>query len=143
MTSLYKTETRHHPKGKTCHHFLYHWLTCDEYDALRARADGHCEICGIAEEQTKRGSLVIDHCETQGLHVVRGLLCDFCNTVVMRSFARGRTWGRASEPWDAEARAYVANSWHQVTPEDLAKAAAFTREWVRPVRNRPHREAAG
>jgi Recombination endonuclease VII len=141
VTSLYKTETRHHPQGKTCHHFRYHWLTCDEYDALRARAGGRCEICGIAEEQTKRGSLVIDHYETQGLHVVRGLLCDFCNTVVMRSFMRGRTWGRAAEPWNAEARAYVANSWHQVTPEDLARPAAFMQERVR--RGRPRKGAAG
>ena len=44
--SLYKTETRHHPEGKLCHHFAYHGLTCDEYDAMRARCGGRCEICG-------------------------------------------------------------------------------------------------
>lgn len=127
MASPYKTETRHHPEGKTCHHYTYHWLTCDEYDALRVRANGHCEICGIAEEETKRGSLVIDHYETHNLHVVRGLLCDFCNTVVMRRYASSGIPGVPAQ-WEAEAHAYVANSWHQVTPEDLAAGDKFAED---------------
>lgn len=52
-----QTETRHHAEGKTCFHFMGYGLTCDEYDALRARAAGHCEICGIAEGDTPRGAL--------------------------------------------------------------------------------------
>lgn len=114
MTSRYKTETRHHPEGKTCHHFAYHGLTCDEYDALRARANGHCEICGIAEEETRRGSLVIDHCMAQGFHAVRGLLCDSCNIDVMRRYPFCNRWA-------AEANRYAANSWH---PAARAAAAA-------------------
>lgn len=124
VTSLYKTETRHHPKGKTCHHFVFHGLTCDEYDALRARANGHCEICGVAEEETRSGYLVVDHCEEQGLHLVRGMLCHYCNNVVMCCFDGRKPWSETSRRWEAKAREYVANSWRKVTPEALAWVAA-------------------
>lgn len=126
MTSLYKTETRHHPDGKTCHHFVYHWLTCDQYDALRARADGKCEICGIPEEDTPRGYLVVDHFEADDgrIRFIRGMLCDGCNAVM--SCVDGlKVWG-ANRKWEAKAREYEANSWEKPSPEALARMAART-----------------
>jgi hypothetical protein len=128
MTSTRKTETRHRSDGKTCHHFQYHGLTCDDYDALRARANGHCEICGIAEEETRRGVLEVDHCEMQGLHVVRGLLCHYCNNVVMCCLDGGKPWSEASRRWESKAREYADNPWHELTPEVLAAAAARREE---------------
>src|SRR4051812_19457719 len=77
-----KTETRHSKAGKTCHHFVYHRLTCDEYDALRERAAGRCEICGTAEADTGGRRLVVDHFHGGKLHLIRGLLCDSCNVVM-------------------------------------------------------------
>lgn len=136
MTPSRKTETRHHPLGKTCHHFIYHGLTCDSYDELRARAGGHCEICGIAEEETRRGSLEVDHCEKQGLHVVRGMLCHYCNNVVMCCLDGKKPWGEASRRWEAKAREYEADSWHQLTPEVLVAAAARDEERQRRKLNK-------
>jgi hypothetical protein len=131
VTPSRKTETRHHPKGKTCHHFAYHGLTCDEYDALRERAAGRCEICGVAEEETRSGHLEVDHSQELGIHLVRGLLCHYCNNVVMCCLDGCKPWSEASRQWEAKAREYVTNSWHQVTPEALARAAEIAENRLR------------
>jgi recombination endonuclease VII len=125
VTSQAKTETRHHPDGKTCHHFNYHRLTCDEYDALRARANGHCEICGRPEEDTPRGVLDVDHFEHWGVRFVRGLLCHKCNAGVMPCVDGRKVWG-ANRKWEAKAREYEANSWEKPSQRALELMAART-----------------
>jgi hypothetical protein len=123
-TPLFKTETRHHPLGKTCHHFEYHHLTCDEYDDLRARAGGHCQICGIAEEDTRRGFLVVDHFRGRKTRVIRGLLCDLCNTTVMRCIDGSRVWGDDARKLEARAREYERASWQVPSEEARQEMAA-------------------
>ena len=105
---------RHERDPVLCHHRSCHKLSCDEYDALRERAAGRCEICGITEAETPRGSLVIDH-YTQGDNwYVRGLLCDKCNAV-MACYDGKKPWGE-NRKWEAKAAEYVAKSWHR--PDD-------------------------
>lgn len=88
----------------TCHHGIYR-LTCEEFDALWQRSGGRCELCGVLETETKRGRLNIDH-DQRSYHLVRGLLCDWCNGVVMRRADEGRakyiteeTARYAADPW--------------------------------------------
>jgi hypothetical protein len=45
-----------------------------DYDALLAKQDGVCAICGKPSEET----LCVDHCHATG--TIRGLLCRKCNT---------------------------------------------------------------
>lgn len=125
MTSPLKTETRHHPLGKTCHHFYYHGLTCDDYDALRARANGHCEICGIAEEETPRGALVVDHFQKGRISFIRGMVCDKCNTGVMSCLDGMKVWG-TNRKWEQRARLYEANSWERPSAAAIEALAART-----------------
>lgn len=66
----------------TCHHWIYR-LTCDEFDLLWGRARGFCEICGVAEGETRAGRLYIDH-HGAAQHLVRGLVCEACNAVMRR-----------------------------------------------------------
>ncbi|MET7795714.1 endonuclease domain-containing protein [Streptomyces decoyicus] len=110
-----KSQTRHSSTGKTCHHFDYHRMTCDEYDALRARARGCCEICGTPEGRTGGKRLVVDHFEGRGIRFVRGLLCDSCNAVMSCVDGRKR-WG-ANRRWEEKALEYQAASWQQPAPE--------------------------
>lgn len=142
MTSPYKTETRHHPDGKLCHHFAHHRLTCDEYDALRARAAGRCEICGIAEEHTPRGVLDVDHFEARGVRFTRGLLCRKCNSGVMACIDGRKVWG-ANRKWEAKAREYEANSWEKPPPRALELMAARVEMQPKdPPRRPPSRATA-
>lgn len=53
----------------------HHGLTADQYDALIAKANGACELCGSTEKK-----LVLDHCHATG--VIRGVLCTACNTSI-------------------------------------------------------------
>lgn len=115
------TETRHATPGNTCTHFLNYRLTCDKYDEMRARAGGHCEICQTPEEDTPRGSLVIDHFQGEGLFFVRGLICDKCNSVMSRH-DRTAAWGPTSLPFADRARQYHLNAFSRPTPEDFARA---------------------
>lgn len=71
------------PHHDTCHHRIYH-LSCEEMDALYKYARGACQICDTPEADTKRGRLVIDHLGYYGAHMVRGLLCDKCNSLMSR-----------------------------------------------------------
>lgn len=125
------TETRHHPKGKTCHHFEFHRLTCDEFDALHARADGRCEICGTPSEKTGGKRLVIDHFQGKGVRFIRGLLCDKCNTV-MACLDERKPWG-TNRQWEVRARAYEANSWQRPSAMQV-ELAERERQWRRDHR---------
>lgn len=122
-----KTETRHSKTGNACHHFVYHRLTCDEYDRLRARAAGHCEICGTPEGRTGGKRLVVDHFGAPGIHLVRGLLCDSCNAF-MSCLDGTKRWG-ADRRREAKAWEYEAASWQRPTAEQ-----AETMEAVRSQR---------
>lgn len=115
------TETRHATPGNTCTHFLNYNLTCDQYEQMKARAAGRCEICQIAEEKTPRRSLVIDHFRGEDLFFVRGLLCDKCNSLMSRH-DRTAAWGPASLPFADRARQYHLNAFDQPTTEDFRRA---------------------
>ncbi len=86
----------------SCQHVAYR-LSCHDYDELWQHADGKCEICRIAPEETPDGKLFIDHAQHYGYFAVRGLLCSKCNSL-MRYVDRG-------EKYDARAAAYMANAW--------------------------------
>lgn len=107
----YLTETRHSKAGRTCHHFYVHGLTCDEYDVLRDRANGHCEICQLPEAETGGKRLVVDHTERPGLYVIRGLICDKCNAV-MACVDGKKPWG-GNRRWEERAVRYAARGWER------------------------------
>ena len=86
----------------TCHHRIY-GLTCAGYDALWKRAEGRCEICRIAAEDTPRRKLCIDHDRRYGFPAVRGLLCDKCNSLISH-VDRG-------EKHDVRAYGYYTRAW--------------------------------
>lgn len=64
---------------RSCHHWTFS-LTCEEFERLRQRAEGRCELCGTEEEKTPRGVLCIDHDTRYDPRAVRGLICDKCNS---------------------------------------------------------------
>lgn len=137
MPSLRNTETRHHPDGKTCHHFFFHGLTCDQYDDLLDRANGCCEICGVAGKETPRGFLVVDHYHGKKVaSFIRGMLCDYCNGTVMACVDGLKVWGPVSRKWEAKGREYEANSWQRPTPAQLTEMAERTEK---PPKNPPRR----
>ncbi|MFE9064876.1 endonuclease domain-containing protein [Streptomyces violaceusniger] len=102
---------------------MCHRLTCDEYDELRERAGGCCEICGTPEAETGGKRLVVDHFEGRGFRLVRGLLCDSCNAV-MSCVDGTKRWG-VNRRWESEALEYEASSWQQPTPEQRAAVVAL------------------
>jgi hypothetical protein len=56
-------------------------MTLQEYDAMHARQQGLCAICGQPEYRARQGlplPLAVDHDHNTGR--VRGLLCHDCNT---------------------------------------------------------------
>jgi hypothetical protein len=55
-------------------------MQCVEFEALRARAAGCCEACGVLEENAGLGRLIIDHDHRYGREAVRGLICSACNS---------------------------------------------------------------
>ena len=52
-------------------------ITDEEHSALKKRADGKCELCGITLSDDGPTREVIDHDHETG--AVRGLLCNNCN----------------------------------------------------------------
>lgn len=106
-----------------CTHFAYD-LSCAAYDEMRDRAGDACEICRTPDRETKRGSLVIDHFQGGGLFIVRGLLCDKCNSVMSRH-DRTAPWGPASLPWEDAARAYHLNAFSKPSPDELRRADEY------------------
>jgi hypothetical protein len=111
--------SRHVDQGKLCTHWTNHRITCDEYDDMRARAAQRCEICRKPEGEAYFDRLVVDHLDGSGIHIVRGMLCQYCNNTVMGCMDGTRSWG--SQSWRLRDRAlvYVANSW------DLPSAAQW------------------
>lgn len=88
----------------TCtRHRQYH-LTCDQFDELLKRADGHCEICEAeSQPQIKGCCLAIDHEHFVGQWAVRGLLCYVCNN---------RLSINRRIPPDPRIQRYIANAWY-------------------------------
>lgn len=116
--------SRHRLDGAPCYHAYYHGLSCEDFEALCARADGHCELCGIAQDETPRGYLVTDHFEAGRFSFVRGLVCDACNAV-MSCIDGNKVWG-ANRRWEERAREYERNSWQPPHEEALALMAGRT-----------------
>ena len=145
MTSLVTTRGKpvgpgHNAPGMVCHHYALYRMTCEEYEALRARTGGRCELCNVPEEETRRGFLVIDHFHGRnGGSFIRGMLCDWCNQSVMRCIDGIQAWG-ANRAWEAAAREYEHNPWHQPSGEALRQLAARTEKMPKyrhRQRNRP------
>ncbi|MFE7395686.1 endonuclease domain-containing protein [Streptomyces sp. NPDC057557] len=118
------TEKRHGTPDTTCVHYLNYALTCDQYDDMRRRANGRCEICQTPEAETTRGMLVVDHFQGGGAWFVRGMLCDRCNSVMSRH-DRAAVWGPASLPFREKAAEYHLNAFGRPTPADFRKAADY------------------
>lgn len=91
------------------HHHKIHGLTCDEFDALIARAESRCEICRARPEPIgplRQASLSVDHDHERAYRSdVRGLVCAKCNAALRFIDAGERA------PNEAQA-AYLANPWH-------------------------------
>jgi hypothetical protein len=109
-----RTENRHTANGSTCHHFQRYGITCNEYDDLRARADGRCEICQRDEEEVPGQTLLIDHVHDSERPVVRGLICARCNSV-MACHDGTKKWGPSSQRLADKARAYHLRAMHRTT----------------------------
>jgi hypothetical protein len=88
----------------TCYTHRIYYLSCEEYLDLWEFAQGQCQICGIAPEDTPRGKLCIDHHGPYGFGMVRGLLCDKCNTL-MRYVDDG------TAKWSPAVHDYRVNAW--------------------------------
>lgn len=52
-------------------------ISLAEYDAMLAKQDFRCAICGTDEPMTESGVFCVDHNHETG--AVRGLLCSHCN----------------------------------------------------------------
>jgi hypothetical protein len=87
----------------TCQHVAYR-LSCDDFDALMARAGGACELC-----RTPHHRLQHDHDHDIGWHGVRGLLCPKCNAHMRRVDSGERV---VTEP----VQKYLDNAWHLTHP---------------------------
>lgn len=55
-------------------------ISTDEYDSLFERQGCVCAICGNDNPKSNYGTFCVDHCHTTG--VVRGILCQPCNTAL-------------------------------------------------------------
>ncbi|MFF4346789.1 endonuclease domain-containing protein [Streptomyces sp. NPDC001530] len=104
-----RAQNRHSKSGNPCHHFTYHRLTCDEYDGLQTRAGGCCEICRTPALATGGRRLVVDHFESTHpyLRIIRGMLCDACNSA-MSCLDGTKRWGSNRSELEPRAREYQA-----------------------------------
>jgi hypothetical protein len=59
---------------------LRYGLSPEAYLDLLESQNRQCYICTITVEETKEGTLCLDHCHTTGR--VRGFLCNKCNTAL-------------------------------------------------------------
>lgn len=128
-TSLRRSQNRHSKSGNSCHHFVYHRLTCDQYDEMWARADGRCEICQTPAPDTGGRRLVVDHFESTQprIRVIRGMLCDACNST-MSCLDGTKRWGPRRALLEPRARAYQGRA--------LRNLAATERELVERIQER-------
>ncbi|MFI7114009.1 endonuclease domain-containing protein [Nonomuraea sp. NPDC050227] len=69
------------PAHETGHHLTYR-LSCDTYEQMLADTEQCCEICGTHARKNPGGKLYIDHDYGLGNWAVRGLLCNYCNTLI-------------------------------------------------------------
>lgn len=83
-------------------------LGCREFDALLARAAGHCEACGIPTEESGLKQLIIDHDHRYGFEAVRGLICSSCNQKLGSMEHRAPIGERHYTPQFAE---YIRKAW--------------------------------
>ena len=67
-------------RRKNNYYLREYGLTTKDVDAMRAKQNFCCAVCGIHETKATNGSLHVDHAHDTGK--VRGLLCLFCNTVL-------------------------------------------------------------
>lgn len=111
----------------TCQHRVYR-MTCEQFEDLRERAAGRCEVCRIPAEETPQGKLQIDHDGRLGQSAVRGLLCPGCNTLV--KFVEA---GRAVDP---RVTVYLAAAWH-LTAGPVRAGRSTGRMAMRQVRIPP------
>ena len=116
-----QAQNRHSASGNPCHHFVYHRLTCDQYDELLARAGGHCEMCGTAESETGGQRLVVDHFQSgqSRIRVIRGMVCDACNSA-MSCLDGNKRWGPRRGVLEPQARAYQAQVLRDLPLAELA-----------------------
>jgi hypothetical protein len=105
---------------RTCHHKIY-GMTCGELERLIERAGGRCELCGIRGEDAPRGILCIDHDQRYGFHIVRGLLCDKCNSHMGLVDRGERTCGGAE--YDYYRHAWFKDVWTHRAGRDPLRAA--------------------
>lgn len=72
------------PSGmhKRCTTHIKYTLSCRQFDRLLARSQGRCEACGCPPEESRFGTLAIDHSSKLGYWAVRGLLCTSCNSAL-------------------------------------------------------------
>lgn len=86
---------------RTCLTHAAGWrIDCDEFDAIYARANYACELCG----SDKR--LGIDHEHRLGIDGIRGVLCPKCNGGHMRRVDSGE------RPVAGPTLTYLLRSWH-------------------------------
>jgi hypothetical protein len=121
------TQTRHSKSGLPCHHFDLHGLTCDEYDDMRKRADDRCEICRTPEAETGGKRLVIGHFQARRMWIVRGLLCDGCNSL-MSKFDGTKNWGPRRAEREPLARAYQKRCWQQISDGERTRMERIQEE---------------
>lgn len=55
-------------------------LTINDFNNMHKECNGECQICKIHVNKLKGYNLYVDHCHTTG--VIRGLLCNACNTAL-------------------------------------------------------------
>jgi hypothetical protein len=55
-------------------------ISLEQYFALLQKQGGGCAICGRKVNVTKKRRMPVDHCHKT--NVVRGILCDHCNTAL-------------------------------------------------------------
>jgi hypothetical protein len=101
-------------QGYTCGAHSFYGMDCAEFEALRARAAGRCELCSLPEEETPLRKLCVDHAHEYGPTAVRGLVCSRCNSVLgvaesrMTPVQRGAAKNADGERWIAN---YLRRAW--------------------------------
>jgi hypothetical protein len=100
---------------RKCHHRHEYGMTCEQFDLLEARADGHCELCGISEADIPFGKLHMDHDHAIGFGAVRGLVCQKCNAHLRRVDSGERST-------DDKVTAYLTSPfWHVIYPNEIER----------------------
>jgi len=67
-------------RSKDHHYKRKYGLTFADYGVILASQNSQCAICSVYFSEAQRGVLFVDHCHTTGM--IRGLLCQNCNTAI-------------------------------------------------------------